>query len=978
MATPRAKPAFPLTRQLLFSHLLVALVGLGLLAIALVATYNLRGRVVLLAQQSGPLAQASFQLFAGIRNSLANLHGWVSLGDPRFLAGWRASWGDEIQPALESLKNCSGPSQYCNLEQIKTLQSLLADLQESQWWVQDQVRTLGNEPARLLYLQELEPSAAKLDSLFTDLFKAEKEPEPNPHEQVLLLKQIGEIRHQFSSTHLLLREILGPIGLSYALSLQEHLQTLQSAVEQLVVNPLLGPSQHQIALLVQLEFQAFAMLTREAIRLRQSADWNIALHKMAQETDPLAEQAISLANVLAKQAKARLEAEIFGAQAATVTTVWSLIFTILAMVLIAYIVSRKRANALVQPITSLVRAAKQLTAGDLHTDIAIGGNDEIGELTRSFNTLRISMKKTQEKLREANISLEQRVVERTADLETVNQVLTHEIHSRNQTELALRDSEARLRAMTRAMPDLVFVLDEEGRYREILAAGRTRAATKISPADNLPQNKSAISASRHHFEASPLKSKQAIIGFTPIRDRFLHEVHTPEMAKFFLDIIHRALATQHIQVADYQLQTASGLRWFESRTAPLDVKFDGKAAAIVVAHDITKRKQAEGQLRQAQKMQAIGQLTGGIAHDFNNLLAVIMGNLELLNEQLTAEPRLYELAQQALKAVDRGTYLTRRLLAFSRRQPLLAQATDLNKLVLGMLDLVRRTLGATIQIDTVLASDLRQTLVDPDQLESALLNLVINARDAMPQGGTLTLETANIFIEEDDVAEQAEMQPGHYVMHIVSDTGTGMTAKVMEHAFEPFFTTKETGKGSGLGLSMVYGLLKQSGGHITIQSQPNQGTSVRLYLPVVSTPVQARTETRAVDVPVRGNGEIILVVEDDTAVRQFAMNALRGLGYEPIPAPEAATALEILETKTNIALLFTDIVMPGAMDGVELAAEARRRYPGLRVLYTSGYTEHTLVHDGHQVAGAEVLAKPYRKADLAKKLGILLGHRQND
>ena len=206
-----------------------------------------------------------------------------------------------------------------------------------------------------------------------------------------------------------------------------------------------------------------------------------------------------------------------------------------------------------------------------------------------------------------------------------------------------------------------------------------------------------------------------------IRDR--HEVYSTEMADFFYDIIRRALETQQIQIAEYELQTASGLRWFESRTAPLDVKFDNKAAAIVVAHDITKRKSGEAQLRQAQKMQAIGQLTGGIAHDFNNLLAVIMGNLELLHEQLTAQPRLHEFAQQALKAVDRGTNLTRRLLAFSRHQPLLAQPTDLNKLVLGMLDLMRRTLGANIQINTLLAKDLLNTLVDPDQLENSFLNL---------------------------------------------------------------------------------------------------------------------------------------------------------------------------------------------------------------------------------------------------------------
>lgn len=947
-----------------------------MLGIALVATYDLRGRVILLAKESGPLAQASFQLLTGIRNSLANLYGWVSHGDQRFLAGWRTSWRDEIGPALESLKNCPRLSErYCNPERIEELRSLLADLQESQWWIQDESRTPGNEPARLLYAREIEPGAAKLHSLLSTLFQDEKEREGGP-ERKALLARIGDIHHQFSTAHLLLREILGPNGSGYISPFDERRQTVQSEVDMLVADPLLAAEQRQMSGLLQQELKAFTSLARELIRLRQSPDWNIALRAMTRETDPLTGRAIALANAMAQQARARLEEEILAAQAASAITVWNLILMILAMLVVAYVLSKKRAEALALPITSLLEATRQLAAGSLHADIPTSGNDELGELTRSFNILRASMQGAQEKLREANASLEQRVAERTAALETVNQALTKQIGIRNQTEIALRESEARLRAMTRAMPDLVFVVDEDGRYREILAAGRGRTVGGITPARDTSPNQ-IRSPEPHRYREPAAGQKQATIGITPIRDRLLRDVHSPEMADFFLDIIHRALTTQQIQVAEYELQTASGLRWFESRTAPLDVQFDAKAAAIVVAHDITKRKQAEAQLRQAQKMQAIGQLTGGIAHDFNNLLAVIMGNLELLHEQLTAQPRLHELAQQALKAVDRGTYLTRRLLAFSRHQPLLAQPTDLNKLVLGMLDLMRRTLGATIQIDTVLASDLRHTLVDPDQLESALLNLVINARDAMPQGGKLTLETANVLIEEEYATSQADLQPGPYVMLVVGDTGVGMPPKVLERAFEPFFTTKETGKGSGLGLSMVYGLVKQSGGHITIHSQPNQGTTVRLYLLSIKASAQAKVEPRAVDTSTRGQGETILVVEDDAEVRLFATNALRGLGYETVQAPDAATALQVLETTPNITLLFTDIVMPGEMDGVKLGAEAQRRYPGLRVLYTSGYTEHTLIGDGHQVTGVEVLTKPYRKADLGRKLRLLLGPREN-
>lgn len=321
--------------------------------------------------------------------------------------------------------------------------------------------------------------------------------------------------------------------------------------------------------------------------------------------------------------------------------------------------------------------------------------------------------------------------------------------------------------------------------------------------------------------------------------------------------------------------------------------------------------------------------------------------------------------------MDRGASLSRRLLAFARRQPLLAQPTDLNKRVLGMLDLMRRTLGETIQINTVLATDLELTLVDPDQIEHALLNLVINARDAMPQGGRLTLETANIQLDADYAARQ-DIQPGSYVMLAVSDTGSGMAPAVLERVFEPFFTTKEAGKGSGLGLSMVYGLVKQSGGHITIYSEPGQGATVRLYLPPTQSAASLAPEPATTEMMVQGQGEIILVVEDDVDVRLFAVNALHDMGYKTQQAGDAETAIRILETTPRIALLFTDIVLPGAMDGVELSAEAQRRYPGLRVLFTSGYTEHTLVGSGQLAEGVDVLVKPYRKVELGKKLQTLL------
>lgn len=530
---------------------------------------------------------------------------------------------------------------------------------------------------------------------------------------------------------------------------------------------------------------------------------------------------------------------------------------------------------------------------------------------------------------------------RAVALTATNVTLLREIEVRRQAETALRASEAQLRAVIHALPDRVFVMDEDGRYCDVLAN---------------PQN-------------------PALPHLAFLKDKFLNELYSPDMTEFFLGLIHGALETQQIQVAEYELPTRSGRRWFESRTVPLDVRFDHKPATIVVVRDLTERKHAETQLRQAQKMQAIGQLTGGIAHDFNNLLAVIMGNLELLHEQLTAQPRLLDLTQQALKSVDRGANLSRRLLAFARRQPLLAQPVNLNRLVLGMLDLIQRTLGSAIRVDKALATDLAPTLVDPGQFESALLNLVINARDAMPRGGRLLMETTNVLLDQAQVAAyQEDVRAGPYVMLAVWDSGSGMAPEVLEHAFEPFFSTKDAGRGSGLGLSMVYGLVKQSGGHITIDSEPNQGSTVRLYLPRIECQdSDVLSEPSMSDYThLQGQGETLLVVEDDAGVRLFTVTTLERLNYNVRQAGTAATALQLLDTTPEIVLLFTDIVLPGDMDGVQLATEAQRRRPGLRVLFTSGYTEHALLGDGRITESIEVLTKPYHKIELARKLCLLL------
>ncbi|MFO1059652.1 MAG: PAS domain S-box protein [Dongiaceae bacterium] len=396
---------------------------------------------------------------------------------------------------------------------------------------------------------------------------------------------------------------------------------------------------------------------------------------------------------------------------------------------------------------------------------------------------------------------------------------------------------------------------------------------------------------------------------------------------------------------------------------------EGRREFVGTVRDISERKRLEDQLRQAQKMETIGQLTGGVAHDFNNLLTVILGNAEDLADELKGEPRLRELAEMTRIAAERGAELTKRLLAFARRQALDPRATDLNALLGGIEGLLRRTLGEDIAIQLARAPGLWPAQIDATQLEAAVLNLCVNARDAMPGGGRLTIETANAPLDLAYAGSHPDLQPGDYVMIAITDTGTGMPAEVAARAFEPFFTTKEVGRGSGLGLSMVYGFAKQSGGHVKIYSEPGHGTVVKLYLPRASSPEPLPAPSQAVES--RGAGTI-LAVEDDELVRRHVEGLLSGLGYRVIAAADGPSALSVLRGGEPIDLLFTDVVMPGGMDGGALAEAAQALRPGLPVLFTSGYTEHGIVHHGRLEPGIHLLAKPYRRQELAAKLRELL------
>ncbi len=585
------------------------------------------------------------------------------------------------------------------------------------------------------------------------------------------------------------------------------------------------------------------------------------------------------------------------------------------------------------PIQSAIRSARRIAEQDLDTPLQTERHDEIGKLVDALEHMRSTLLKSntalvlaRDEAQRARNVLDDRVKERTRELEE-SEARFRDFVAYSNTGIAVRDSDGRY----------LIVND---RYRELLDLTGVSLIGK-TPADVLPPN---LANQIDEFDDKVLSGEPPTEREVVLRGNSEHE--------------RVILGTQ------FAIKGPDG--------TPVSV------GAMV--QDITQRKQDEAKsrlledsLRQAQKMEAVGQLTGGIAHDFNNLLAVIMGNIEILSEQAKDQDDVADFAERAFTAAERGAELTHRLLAFSRKQPLQPALIDVNQLVMDMQELLVRTLGEDIEIRFIHGAGLWHCEADPGQLENAVLNLCINARDAMPDGGMLTIETANTSFDNEYSAAQEDVTPGDYVMIAISDTGTGMNTATIAKAFEPFFTTKDVGKGSGLGLSMIYGFTQQSGGHARIYSEPGEGTTVKLYLPRSTQIVHARQhdhDDTATDIS--GHGETVLVVEDDAGVRSVAVKILTDLGYNVLEAPDARKALELIDGAETVDLLLTDVILPGGMGGRGLAEQACARLPGLQVLYMSGYTENAIMHHGRLDPGVQLLVKPFRRATLASKVREIL------
>jgi PAS domain S-box-containing protein len=534
-----------------------------------------------------------------------------------------------------------------------------------------------------------------------------------------------------------------------------------------------------------------------------------------------------------------------------------------------------------------------------------------------------------------------RVIEqRAAELIEIKNLLTAEIEARRQTEARLRQNQHEL------------------------SEGESRSRAILETADS-----AIIVADQHgcieHFN----KAAEGMTGYlaAEVIGENMRVLLPPDLRHEH----HRYTARYLWTVRELEICRKDG-SLFAAELAIADWWTGGQRHFVGMLRDLTRQKREqlertllEEQLYQAQKMEAIGSLTGGMAHDFNNLLAIIIGNTDLLRDLETDDPEADELTRNVLDAAFRGADLTRRLLAFARQQPLQPRRVDVNQLVSRIIQLLSRTLGENIEIALSLSLEVSPIVADPAQLEAAITNLATNARDAMPDGGHLAIATANRRLDAEHAAQHAELMPGEYVMIEVRDTGSGMTPEVMNRIFEPFYTTKERDKGTGLGLSVVFGFITQSGGHVTVSSEPGVGTTFRLFLPR-ATGAAEMTQEDAKQQLVRGGGETILAVEDNDALRRIIVRQLNSLGYRVLEAKQADDALQVMELE-SVDVLLTDIVMPGGKDGVELARLARQRWPTIAVVFSSGVSQAK--PDGNCVSlppGTPLLSKPYRKENLAR------------
>jgi PAS domain S-box-containing protein len=611
-----------------------------------------------------------------------------------------------------------------------------------------------------------------------------------------------------------------------------------------------------------------------------------------------------------------------------------------AAMLFAFILSYRLQRVISEPILRLARMTRSVALEKNYSVRAIKqSEDELGQLIDGFNEMLAQIQQRDVALQTAGAELEVRVAQRTAELGTANEALQVENTERKQIELALQRQQTELRVLFDLMPALIWFKDTENRILRV--------------------NKRVAEASG--------KSVEQIEGKPSL------EIYPHEAARFYADDLEVIRSgSPKLGNVETTLGADGKEQWVETDKVPYCDK-DGKVIGIIVmSQDITQRKRLESQLFQSQKMETVGKLAGGIAHEFNSILTAIIGQSELLLGDLPPGSSLAKNATEISRAAGRAATLTRQLLAYGRKQILQPEILDLNRIIAGMDGMFHHLMGGDVTMNIVAAPDLKSMMADAGQIEQVILNMAINAREAMPNGGKLTLETANVSFDQESIGRYSELRAGDYVMLAITDTGAGMKDEVKARAFEPFFTTKAVGQGTGLGLSTCYGIVKQSGGHISVYSEPGRGTTFKIYLPEVKT--QAAIIPPRLPSPELPRGtETILLVEDDPALREMAGTLLKRLGYTVWAAANGVEALSLKQQRSvgHIDLLFTDVVMPH-MSGKELADRVQVLYPHTKILFTSAYTENAIVNQGVLNKGVVVLQKPFTPSALAHKLREIL------
>jgi PAS domain S-box-containing protein len=575
-------------------------------------------------------------------------------------------------------------------------------------------------------------------------------------------------------------------------------------------------------------------------------------------------------------------------------------------------------------------------------DLLISTFEDTVRANRELQYNRTELAEANGKLEEYATTLEDKVRLRTAELVAANRELENEIVAHRATAAELRTASVFLDTLIEHIPTGVIVKDAKT-LQFVL-----------------------INAEAEQMIGIP---SERLIGLTS------KDILPPEIAERVMTRDRKAVSAKGVTVTPEEVIHTKGEpeRYVRTRLAPIMGEDGEPKHLVILSENMSELRKLEQQFRHAQKMETIGHLTGGIAHDFNNLLGIILGNLDLLSERVSGgDPENAEITQEALQAARRGAELTQRMLAFARKQPLQPRPFDLNDTVNGMASMLRRTIGANIDLAIVPTADLWPVIADPSQIEDVILNLAVNARDAMPNGGHLLIETSSIVLDEDYASQNPEVVPGDYALLAVTDSGTGMSPETLDRVCEPFFTTKEVGRGTGLGLSMVYGFAKQSGGHLKIYSELGHGTAIRLYLPRAVDLAERPSDVEDEMAEVAGAGETILLVEDNDGLRRTTARILNQLGYRVLEAEHGLAALDVLTSKTEIDLLLTDIVMPKGISGYELGATCEQLRPGVKVLFMSGYSENFLNNTNPAKPPINLINKPCRKHELARRLRIML------